>query len=178
MQTRAPPAWTTPRISVDEHPRDRWRSPERGGARLPAAEADLPDLLPVMRAYCDFYETAPGDEALLALARRAIADPEGERVQLLARGEGGEPLGFASVFWSWDTTEATRVGIMNDLYVAPAARGTGVGTALIAGCAQAARERGAVRLDWQTGPENARAQALYDGIGATREPWLSYTLAV
>ena len=38
--------------------------------------ADLPDLLPLMRAYCDFYDVAPGDGDLLAMSRALIADPE------------------------------------------------------------------------------------------------------
>jgi GNAT superfamily N-acetyltransferase len=141
-------------------------------------EQDLGDLLPLMRAYCSFYDTAPSDERLLALARAAIADPELEGVQLLARGADGAPLGFASLFWSWDTTEGARVAIMNDLYVAAGARGKGVGRMLIAECARVAAERGAVRVDWQTAPENTQAQALYDGIGARRDPWLSYSLDV
>ena len=37
-------------------------------------EADLDDLLPLMRGYCDFYEVAPSDEALLAMSRKLIAD--------------------------------------------------------------------------------------------------------
>ncbi|HEX3510542.1 MAG TPA: GNAT family N-acetyltransferase [Solirubrobacteraceae bacterium] len=141
-------------------------------------ESDLADLLPLMRAYCEFYETAPADAGLLALARAAIADPEREGVQLIAREPGGRALGFASVFWSWDTTEACRVGIMNDLYVVSEARGSGVGRRLIEECARHATERGATRLDWQTAPGNALAQALYDGIGAHREQWLSYSFRV
>ena len=39
-------------------------------------EDDLPDLLPLMRGYCDFYEVAPSDEALLAMSRVLIDDPE------------------------------------------------------------------------------------------------------
>jgi hypothetical protein len=66
-------------------------------------EADLADLLPMMRAYCDFYEVAPSDAGLQTLVRALIADPDREGVQLLARGDGGEPLGFATVFWSWQT---------------------------------------------------------------------------
>jgi len=49
------------------------------------SEADLTELLPLMRAYCDFYEVAPSDDDLLALSRALIADPEREGVQLLAR---------------------------------------------------------------------------------------------
>ena len=35
----------------------------------PVAEGDLSELLPLMRAYCDFYESSPADEGLLEMAR-------------------------------------------------------------------------------------------------------------
>ena len=41
-------------------------------------EADLDELLPLLRGYCDFYEVSPSDEALLAVSRALIADPERE----------------------------------------------------------------------------------------------------
>jgi GNAT superfamily N-acetyltransferase len=138
--------------------------------------ADLDDLLPLMRAYCDFYETAPHDAELLALSRAALDDPDHEGVQLIARDAAGAAVGFASVFWSWDTTEGARIGIMNDLYVSPPARGTGLAERLIATCAERSRARGARRLEWETAPDNARAQSVYDRIGGVREPWLVYTL--
>lgn len=139
-------------------------------------ESDLEDLLPLMRAYCDFYETAPADAALLALSRAQIADPQYEGVQLLARDGDGVAVGFASVFWSWDTTEATRIGIMNDLYVAPQARGTGLADRLIAACSEHTRARGASRLEWETAPDNLRAQAVYERVGGVRERWIVYSL--
>ncbi len=144
----------------------------------PVAGSDLEDLLPLMRAYCDFYEVAPSDDALLDLSRALIADPDVEGVQLLARDEHSNAVGFATIFWSWDTTEASRIGIMNDLYVAPQARGSGLADRLIETCVERCAERGAARLEWMTGPENVRAQAVYDRVGGVREPWLSYTLAV
>jgi GNAT superfamily N-acetyltransferase len=139
-------------------------------------EADLPELLPLMRGYCDFYEVAPSDEALLAMSRALIADPEREGVQLLARDESGAAVGFATVFWSWSTLTAGRIGVMNDLFVAPQARGAGVADALIAACAAAAREHGAVWLGWQTAKDNLRAQAVYDRVGAERAEWIDYGL--
>ena len=142
------------------------------------SEADLDDLLPLMRAYCDFYETAPDDRALLELSRALLADPEHEGIQLIARGPGRAPAGFATVFWSWDTTEAVRIGIMNDLYVTPGARGSGFADALIEACVDHCRTRGAARLEWQTGPENERAQAVYERVGGRREPWLVYVKEV
>jgi GNAT superfamily N-acetyltransferase len=130
-----------------------------------------------MRAYCGFYEVAPSDDALLSLSRALIADPEHEGVQLLARNEG-RAVGFATIFWSWATTSAERIGVMNDLFVAPEARGTGVAEALIEACRAECAVRGAGKLTWQTAPENAAAIKLYERVGATREQWVDYWLPV
>jgi GNAT superfamily N-acetyltransferase len=140
------------------------------------AEDDLAELLPLVRAYCDFYDVSPSDEALLALARALISDPEREGVQLLARDRDGRGVGFATVYWSWATTTADRIGVMNDLYVAAEARGSGAAEALIDACLAVCRERGAGKLTWQTAPDNARAQRVYERIGAIRERWLDYWL--
>jgi GNAT superfamily N-acetyltransferase len=136
---------------------------------------DLPDLLPLMRGYCDFYEANPSDEALLDLARALIADPVHEGLQLIARDEG-DAVGFATLYWLWSTTRAARIGLMNDLFTAPAARGRGVGEALIRACLDEVRARGAALLQWQTALDNHTAQALYDRVGGIREQWLDYSL--
>ena len=138
---------------------------------------DVDELLPLMRAYCDFYEAAPVDEDLLELAQALIADPEREGVQLIARDSGGHGVGFATIYWSWSTTEAGRIGVMNDLFVTETARGQGLADELIEACRDECRRRGARRLTWQTAPDNARAQAVYDRVGATRERWVDYWLA-
>jgi len=139
-------------------------------------EADLADLLPMMRAYCDFYEVDPPEGDLEALARALIADRRNEGLQLIARGEEGEPLGFATVFWSWQTLSAARAGVMNDLFVVPEARGKGIGGALIEECRRHARERGAAELVWETAPDNETAQRLYRSTGASESRWISYSL--
>jgi GNAT superfamily N-acetyltransferase len=139
-------------------------------------DADLPDLLPLMRGYCDFYGAAPPDDGLLALARTLLADPEHEGLQLIARDDAGTPVGFATVYWSWSTLGAARIGVMNDLFVTPEARGSGVAEALIAACLDRCRERGARTLSWQTARDNHRAQAVYERVGGRREEWLDYSL--
>jgi GNAT superfamily N-acetyltransferase len=140
---------------------------------------DLPELLPLLRAYCDFYQVSPSDRALVELSRALLADPRREGLQLLARDESGRAVGFATLYWTWQTLSAARVGVMNDLYVAAEARGTGVAGALITACLERCREHGAAELVWQTAKDNARAQALYDRIGATRDDrWLDYSLPV
>jgi GNAT superfamily N-acetyltransferase len=141
-------------------------------------EADLPELLPLVRAYCDFYDVAPTDEALLAVSRALIADPDREGVQLIARTDQAEAVGFATVYWTWDTLIAARAGIMHDLFVLPTARGTGVADRLIGACIDECRRHGAIKVGWQTARDNTRAQAVYERVGATRDEWVDYSLAV
>ena len=140
-------------------------------------EGDLGDLLPLMRAYAEFYEVPPDDTRLLGIARMLIEQPH-EGVQFIARSEGGEALGFATVYMTWETLDAGRLAVMNDLFVAPAARGRGLGAALIEECRRFAGERGAGKLSWQTAPDNEVAQRLYERVGAEREEWIDYKLPV
>lgn len=138
-------------------------------------EAGLLRLLPLMRAYCDFYSVQPSDAALVAMSRALISDPVHEGVQLLATADG-EDAGFATIYWSWETTTSGRIGIMNDLFVSPASRGRGVSSVLIRACLEQCRDHGAARMVWQTAVDNLAAQAVYDHVGATRERWVDYWL--
>lgn len=140
--------------------------------------SDLDDLLPLMRAYCDFYSVSPSDEDLLGMSRALVDDPEHEGLQLIARGVDGAAAGFASLFWTWDTTAGGRIAVMNDLYVDSQARGHGAGTELIEACRTQARRRGARRLAWQTALDNTRAQSVYERLGGERAQWLDYSLPV
>jgi GNAT superfamily N-acetyltransferase len=141
-------------------------------------EADLPELLLLMRGYCDFYEVDPSDDALLALARVLIADPD-QGLQLIARDDDGTASGFATIFWTWSTLSAAKLGVMNDLFVAEDARGGGIADALIAACVEHCRQHRATELAWQTARTNLRAQAVYERVGAKRDDrWLDYSLSV
>jgi GNAT superfamily N-acetyltransferase len=146
---------------------------------------DVDELMPMLRAYCDFYRVDPPDERLRALVTALIEHPA-EGLQLIARDRDGAaaaatsgrgtPLGFATIYWTWQTLHAARVGVLNDLFVIPASRGSGTGRALIERCRELCRERGAEKLVWETAPDNTAAQRLYDGIGAEKSTWLTYQL--
>jgi GNAT superfamily N-acetyltransferase len=138
---------------------------------------DLADLLPLLRAYCDFYRVAPSDEDLVALCRALTADPDRQGLQMIARDENTRAVGFATIYWTWSTTQAGRVGVMNDLFVDEGSRGAGVAESLIDACRKECASRGVRRLAWQTAPENRRAQAVYERIGATREQWVDYWMS-
>jgi GNAT superfamily N-acetyltransferase len=142
-------------------------------------EADLRDLLPLMRGYCDFYGVDPSDDDLLDMSRELIRSPALDGIQLIARDDGGRALGFATVFWTWSTLSASRIAVMNDLFVSGEARGGGIADSLIHACADRARERGATSLDWETAGDNERARAVYERVGARRdERWVGYSIAV
>jgi len=125
---------------------------------------DLFDLAPLVRAYCDFYEVAPSGEDLRAFSEMLIAAPAAG-IQLIARDEDGRPLGYATLYWPFSSLTASRIAIMDDLFVRPDARGSGVADALIEECRTRAGRHGAATLTWQTAKTNARAQRLYERVG-------------
>ena len=149
---------------------------EDGWAVRPAAEDDLPALLPLVRAYADFYESTPTDEGLETMCRTLIADrwTKGScSPAAIPRGQWSASPRWA---WKWSSLRGAKIGYLEDLFVAPEARGSGLADALIEACAQRAREYGAPALDWLTAPDNKRAQAVYDRSGASGEPLIEYDL--
>ena len=143
----------------------------------PALDEDLLALLPLFAGYQRFYEAEPDDARNRAFFSRFVA-PSAEGVLLAARDDGGEPLAFATVYWTFSSVSARETALMNDLFVVEAGRGRGVGRALIDAAAQAAREHGAHVLTWMTAPDNTTAQALYDRTGAAASTWVEYELAL
>ncbi|TPG14925.1 GNAT family N-acetyltransferase [Pedococcus bigeumensis] len=137
---------------------------------------DLADLLPLMRAYCTFYESDPSDEDLRAMSRAFLETGAGG-TQLIARDTTGGALGHATMLWSWDTTLAQPLAVMEDLFVTAQARGRGVGAGLIDACRQLAADRGMQWLAWETAPDNETAQRLYDGLADRAGTWLAYRLS-
>lgn len=151
-------------------------TPPEGFAIEPVNEHDLYELLVLVRAYCDFYEVTPSDRRLRAVMQGLLASNGREGLQLLARDPEGEPVGFATLLFTWSTTSAARAAVMNDLYVAPHTRGQGLAEALIDRCAKESQRHGAAKLTWITRPDNHPAQAVYDRVAALRDPWLTYRI--
>lgn len=72
---------------------------------------------------------------------------------------------------------ATTGVYLDDLFVAPTARGSGAAPALIEACAEAGRQHGATLLRWITADDNYRARTAYDRL-ATRTMWITYDKAL
>ncbi len=94
-------------------------------------------------------------------------------VLLVARDDAGALVGSVAIKRLPDGS-----GELKRLYVRPSARGTGVADRLIEACLEECRRHRAAKLGWQTAPDNARAQAVYERVGATRDEWADYWLAV
>ncbi len=133
--------------------------------RAEATDADVALAAPLFDAYRRSYDQ-PAD---LELARRFLADRlrAGDSVVFLAFDApgAGQAIGLVQLYPSWSSVAARPIWVLNDLFVAPAARGRGVGRALLERCRQLGRETGAVRLVLETLVGNTRAQGLYESLG-------------
>jgi GNAT superfamily N-acetyltransferase len=86
------------------------------------------------------------------------------------------PQGFALWFLNFSTWEGVHGIYLEDLYVHPAARGTGLGRDLLATLARLCVERGYARLEWAT-LRWLPAREFYAAIGATAiDEWVPYRL--
>ena len=141
----------------------------------PIAAGELESLLPMIAAYQRFYEVPDVDEARNREFFRRFLDPSEDGLLLGAWVEG-ELAGYACLYWFFSSTRAAESVLMNDLFVAEASRGHGVGRALIEASREVARRRGARHLEWSTAPGNRTAQRLYDATGAERSTWITYEL--
>jgi GNAT superfamily N-acetyltransferase len=140
----------------------------------PAREDELDEVMPLMRAYCDFYESSPTDEGLRTMLSTLIADPSQGAV-FIAR-DGGQAVGFAALDWKWSSLKGARIGYLEDLFVDPEARGKGIADSLIEICANRCRELAMPAMEWSTAPDNKRAQQVYNRTGAESELLLEYDL--
>jgi ribosomal protein S18 acetylase RimI-like enzyme len=127
---------------------------------------DVGHLVPLFDAYRQFY----GRPSDYGLAERFLRDrlTAGESVIYIAAGPV-ELLGFVQLYPSFWSVAGCRTWILNDLYVAPGHRGSGVGRALMDRARAHAEQTGAGGLDLFTQKSNRTAQGLYEAAGWKRE---------
>ena len=135
---------------------------------------EIADLMPLMRAYCDFYESNPSDDGLRDFAEKMISDPKWGCLLIARRGK--EAVGFAALAWKWSSLRGSLIGYLDDLFVDPDSRGLGIADALISLCAERALENGATTLVWLTADDNHTAQRVYDRLGGTYGVYREYEI--
>ncbi|MEI6640419.1 MAG: GNAT family N-acetyltransferase [Novosphingobium sp.] len=131
----------------------------------PATPDDLSLIASLIRALADYEKLADEvrfDEAVLG-AKLFGARPYAEVII----GEiDGAPQGFALFFHNFSTFEGKPGIYLEDLFVRPEARGSGLGKALLARLAALAVERDCARLEWSVLDWNAPAIGFYKKLGA------------
>ena len=142
----------------------------------PVTPEDRADWDVLYSAYAGFYGVAQ-DAGMRAKVWGWLHDPRHEVEGLVAQAETGRLVGLAHVRPFARPLAAATGGFLDDLFVAPEARGSGVADALIEALAEMGRARGWSLLRWITAEDNARARALYDrSAEATR--WVTYDQAL
>jgi GNAT superfamily N-acetyltransferase len=139
-------------------------------------EDDYERVLPLIAGYQRFYEAKPDEGRNRAFFRRFL-DPSDDGL-LLGAWVGSELAGFATLYWTFSSTHAAEVALMNDLYVDERHRSAGVGLALIQASVEEARRRGMRHLEWLTHVDNRRAQRLYERTDAERSAWFGYEILI
>jgi GNAT superfamily N-acetyltransferase len=132
----------------------------------PVARDDFTAWKPLWDGYNAFYgregATALPDEITRATWSRFF--DAYEPVHALVAARGSELLGLTHYLFHRSTTLLGPTCYLQDLFTSAAARGRGVGRALIEGVYERARVGGAGRVYWQTHETNATAMKLYDQV--------------
>ncbi len=131
----------------------------------PATSADLPLIAALIRALAEYEKLAHEvrfDEAVLG-EKLFGARPYAE---VLIGEVDGAARGFALFFHNFSTFEGLPGIYLEDLFVQPAARGSGLGKALLSHLAALAVERGCARLEWSVLDWNEPAIGFYKKLGA------------
>lgn len=131
----------------------------------PASAADLPLIAQLIRDLAEYerlaHEVRFDDEVL----RAKLFGPR-PYAEVVIGEIDGKPQGFALFFHNFSTFEG-RPGIyLEDLFVRPEARGSGLGKALLSHLAALAVERDCARLEWSVLDWNEPAIGFYKKLGA------------
>ena len=137
-----------------------------------AVAADAPALLASMRGLARFegYDDRFAVTEADLLARGLAPESPREFVAFVADGAAAGLQGHAVVLEIPFTFDLRPTLVLKELFVAQAARGSGVGRALFDRVLAHGRERGAGRLHWRVLPGNDAAKAFYARAGGGPEP--------
>jgi GNAT superfamily N-acetyltransferase len=143
----------------------------------PAVPGDVPAIYRLIRELAEYeraLDQVSGSSQQLA---GALFGPEPAVFAHVAEHDG-EVVGFALWFLNYSTWLGRHGIYLEDLYVTPAMRGSGLGRALLAELARICVERGYGRLEWWVLDWNTPARGFYAALGATAmDEWTVHRLA-
>jgi GNAT superfamily N-acetyltransferase len=129
----------------------------------PAEAADQAEWQRLWLLYCETLGAVLAEPVTAATWRRILA-PDQSIWCLVVAGADGRLVGFANYLLHPHTWSARLVCYLEDLFVAPEARGSGAARALIDALTERGRANGWRRIYWHTHEDNYRARTLYDRV--------------
>jgi GNAT superfamily N-acetyltransferase len=134
----------------------------------PATEADIPHILRLIRGLAEYEKLADKAVATEADFRALMFGPTPRAHAILAEPAGQAPVGIALYYYTISTFSGRPGIFLEDLFVDPSHRGTGLGLALLGRLAAIAVEENCVSIDWRVLEWNTPAIDFYESLGATR----------
>jgi GNAT superfamily N-acetyltransferase len=136
--------------------------------------SDRAEWLRLWDGYLTFYASDVDPSTTNATFARLTTTGSGLH-GALARNDDGMAIGLVHWLTHLSTWTSTDYCYLEDLFVAPGARGTGVGRALIEHVGRWAERHGSAKVYWLTAETNSVARRLYDQV-ATRTEFIQYEL--
>jgi len=139
--------------------------------------SDVERVVTLVHELADYEKAADQCHLTSADLRAALFGPSPALFGHVAELDG-EVVGFALWFLSFSTWRGVYGLYLEDLFVRPAHRGSGLGRALVVTLARECVERGYARFEWSVLDWNAPAIGFYESLGATPvDGWTRYRLA-
>jgi GNAT superfamily N-acetyltransferase len=138
----------------------------------PAAPQDIGTIMRFVRELAEFEREPDAVTSTEPIMHEALFGAHPAAEAIIAE-EDGVGVGMAVFFHNFSTWTGRRGLWLEDLYVTPAARGSGAGRALLRHLAGLAIDRGCARFEWWVLDWNARAIEFYRKVGA--EPMDEWT---
>ncbi|WP_086933968.1 GNAT family N-acetyltransferase [Agarilytica rhodophyticola] len=138
---------------------------------------NLNEVLPLIREYQEFYQVADISDSRNKEFFSQFSESSDLGCLFLYR-QHNKAVAFATVatvYFSYASTIATKVAVLNDLYTKPNERRNNIGKKLIEHCRLFAAKKGAARLQWVTALDNKPAQKLYESLPTKKSTWHFYT---
>jgi GNAT superfamily N-acetyltransferase len=131
----------------------------------PATEADIPLLLNLIRGLAE-YEKLSGRVSATDERLRKSLFSERPFAEAVISYQGETPVGYAIYFFTYSSFQALPGLYLEDLFVIPESRGSGIGRQLMSWVANKAVERGCCRMEWAVLNWNEPAIGFYESLGA------------
>jgi GNAT superfamily N-acetyltransferase len=142
-----------------------------------ATPADVPVIHSMVRELAEYEKALEEVRATEEQLREALFGERPAAFAHIAESADGEPVGFALWFLNFSTWRGVHGIYLEDLYVHPDQRGSGLGRALLTALAEIANERGYARVEWSVLDWNEPSIAFYRSLGAeSMDGWSVFRL--